>query len=585
MDNIKKIISFSKPLHKFYWMLTFLIVTSSSLGLVSPIIYKRIIDDIISQSSTMNQLAGWIALAFVIELVGSLFGTFSNRLGDFTSGRLKQYLTERFYAKVLSLNQDFFDSEISGKISNQLARGMEVIGGFANSISNFILPSFLQTAIIIAILSYYNIYIGLFIFALFPTYYFLTQFSTKAWGKLEEVKNKLDDLIRGRINEVLGNMRLVKSFTNEMREYKFISSNLTKSNAIYDKQSTTFHKIDFLRNISLNIILTLVSVLVFNGAFNQSITVGTVVLIFQYISLAKYPLYAMSYILTQVQMAESGSKEFFEIMHLESKEDIFERKAGIILKKPSISFSKVSFKYKDSKDVIDNVSFKLDYPQSIALVGHSGAGKSTIINMILKLYEPQKGSITLNGTDYSDLSTTDIRQNISLVFQDNELFSTSIRDNVSYGKPDATDKEIITALKRAQAWEFVSKMDKLLETEIGERGVRLSGGQKQRIQIARAILHSAPILILDEATSSLDSHSEMLVHEALQHLMKEKLVIIIAHRFSTIQDVDKIIVIDKGKVSDMGTPQELASRKGIYSELLGYQVEGNKKLLKEFEIV
>jgi ATP-binding cassette subfamily B protein len=173
---------------------------------------------------------------------------------------------------------------------------------------------------------------------------------------------------------------------------------------------------------------------------------------------------------------------------------------------------------------------------------------------------------------------------MALVFQDNELFSSTIRENVAYGKEGASDREIITALKKANAYEFVQKFKEGLDAKIGERGVKLSGGQKQRIQIARAILHDKPILILDEATSSLDSKSEKLVQDALEKLFKNRLVIIIAHRFSTIQNVDRIVVIDHGTITDSGTPRELAKKDGIYSELLRYQVEGNKKLLSEYDL-
>jgi ABC-type multidrug transport system fused ATPase/permease subunit len=219
-----------------------------------------------------------------------------------------------------------------------------------------------------------------------------------------------------------------------------------------------------------------------------------------------------------------------------------------------------------------------------ALVGHSGAGKSTIVNLILKFYDPTTGSILLKDKDYKTLDHAFIRNNISLVFQENELFSTTVKENVAYGKPEANEKEIINALKLANAYDFVLKLPKGIDSEVGERGVRLSGGQKQRIQIARAILKNAPILILDEATSSLDAKSEKEVQEALENLIKNRLVIVIAHRFSTIQNANKILVVEGGRITESGTPQQLAGKKGLYNELLSYQVEGNKKLLEKFEI-
>jgi ATP-binding cassette subfamily B protein len=308
------------------------------------------------------------------------------------------------------------------------------------------------------------------------------------------------------------------------------------------------------------------------------------VLILQLINQARIPLFAMSFILTQIQMAESGSKEYLELLSLPSAENYHRKIDTKRIEKPSIEFQHVSFHYEESETVLKDISFKINAGESVALVGHSGAGKSTIVNLILKFYNPSSGDILLKGNKYKNFEAASLRQNIALVFQENELFSSTIRENVAYGKNDATEKEIIRALTLANAIDFVNKLPKGLDSEVGERGVKLSGGQKQRIQIARAILKDAPILILDEATSSLDAKSEKEVQVALENLMKNRLTIIIAHRFSTIQNVDKIIVIDNGTIVDYGNPRELANKPGIYSDLLHYQVEGNKKLLESFEI-
>ncbi|HSX09316.1 MAG TPA: ATP-binding cassette domain-containing protein, partial [Candidatus Saccharimonadales bacterium] len=237
-----------------------------------------------------------------------------------------------------------------------------------------------------------------------------------------------------------------------------------------------------------------------------------------------------------------------------------------------------------SNSSLKDVSFKISHGESVAIVGHSGAGKTTTANLLLKFYVPSSGDILLNGKSYKDLDHAFVRQNIALVFQDNEVFSSTVRENVAYGAANATDEDVMNALKLANAKNFIDKLPNGIDSEIGERGVRLSGGEKQRIQIARAILKDAPILILDEATSSLDAKSENEVQKGLDNLMKNRLTIIIAHRFTTIQHVDKIIVIDDGRIVDMGTPKELASRPGIYSDLLHYQIEGNKKLLESYDI-
>ncbi len=588
MKNIVKIIKISRPLHPVAVLITILIVITSLLELATPIFSKFIVDEITNKTQDGNadthSLIFWIGMAFVFSLISLVLTSVTNRLGDHFAGRLRKFLTEKYYHKVLTLPQSYFDSELSGKIVNQLNRGISSIGDFANTSTNFLLPMFLQSVFTIAVLAKYNVPIAFFTFILFPIYTYLSYYSSKKWGESEVAKNQIEDKSRGRIQEVVMNMILVKSFNRQKSEYQFISNKLAESNQIYATQSKSFHIFDFLRGLSLNFILLLINIVVFLNTFQGKLTIGEMVLIIQLVAQARRPLFAMSFILSRIQSAESGSKEFFEVLNLESTDQLRNVKISERIKNPSLKFENVSFQYEKSEGVLQNVSFEILPLQRIALVGHSGAGKSTVVNLILKFYDPTKGSISLSGKDYKNLDSLWIRENISLVFQDNELFSSTIKENILYGKEKATDKEIIQALRLANAYEFVKKFPHGINSEIGERGVRLSGGQKQRIQIARAILKNAPILILDEATSSLDAKSEKEVQMALENLMKDKLVIIIAHRFSTIQDVDHILVIDKGKIVDNGTPGELAKKEGLYRDLLNYQVEGNKKLLQEFEI-
>ena len=373
----------------------------------------------------------------------------------------------------------------------------------------------------------------------------------------------------------------------QAREWRFVSKKLEKINTIYDRQSTTYHIINFSREFGVEAVLLVIFLIVFRNTFNGIFTLGEMVLILQFLYQMRRPLFAMSFILERIQQAESGSKEFFEVMDLESSENVdmesLSRKR--INQKPSLRFEDVTFEYdRDKGAVLRDLSFEIPARQTVALVGHSGAGKSTIINLILKYYSPTRGEMFLGDKPYSKLTHQEVRSHISLVFQDSELFSTTVRENVAYGISKAKEEDIISALKKANAYDFVMKLPRTLDEEIGERGIRLSGGQKQRIQIARAIMHNAPILILDEATSNLDSRSEKQIQEALEALMKDKLVIVIAHRFSTIQNADQILVIDDGKLVDAGQPGGLAKRKGIYSELLRYQIEGNQRLLEKYEL-
>jgi ATP-binding cassette subfamily B protein len=562
-------------------------VVTAAIELIAPILSKFIVDQIVLQlktkSGNLQELIKLILIAFFMSFVGVVLTVTTDRIGDHFAGRLRKFLTEIFYTKVLSLPQAYFDSELSGKILNQLSRGIITINGFMNMSSNFLLPTLLQSFFTIAVMVKYNALVGLFTFLLFPIYLSLSHYSTKKWGEEETKKNTIEDYSRGRIQEVISNIKLVKSFNNEQKEYSIISTNLSESNKIYAHQSTNFHIFDFLRNASLITIIAAINIVVFYNTFRGILTIGEMVLILQLLNQARRPLFAMSFILTQIQTAESGSKEFFEILDLPSVEPYDQITQKKQIQNPKIEFRNVSFKYETSESVLKRVSFILGGNKTYALVGHSGVGKTTVVNLILKLYRPISGEIFLNGKPYADYNHRTIRHNIGLVFQENELFSSTIRENVSYGN-NASDKEIIKALRLANAHDFVMQLPKKIESEIGERGVRLSGGQKQRIQIARAILKNAPILILDEATSSLDSQSELEVQKGLENLIKNKLVIIVAHRFSTIQNVDSIVVIDKGTVADFGDPKGLSKRKGIYRDLLTYQIEGNKKLLANFDI-
>lgn len=586
MKNIIRIIKISKPLHKVFYIILSLSFASAIVAQIGPIISKQIVDQVQIQlesgTGNLDKVIGFVVIAFIVMMIGTLIDSLTQRIGDHFGGELRRFLMFKFYDHIFRLPQSYFDTELSGKIINQLNRGISSVEGFMKAASNFIFPNILLSIFTIGLMFVYSWQVAVFTIILFPIYTALSMYSAKKWGELEVHKNKHEDNSRGRIQEAISNMRLVKGFNNQLNERDFVDEEQASVNRIYAKQSQTFHIFDFLRNTSLNIVLLAISLVIYNKAFEGEYTLGTVVLLIQLIYQVRRPLFAMSFILSQIQTTEAGTKEYFEILDIKPEED-FELDNNFKLDHPTIEFKNVSFQYEQGKGVLDGVNLKIKEDEKIALVGHSGAGKSTIINLITKFYNPTKGDLLIGGKNYKDISHNEVRSNIALVFQENELFSTTIRENVAYGK-EVEDKEVIEALESANAWGFVQKLDGQLEAQIGERGIKLSGGQKQRIQIARAILHDAPIVILDEATSNLDSKSESEVQEALERLMKNKMVIIIAHRFSTIQNVDKVIVVSDGKIIDSGTPKELSTRDGIYRDLLKYQVEGDKKLLENFEL-
>lgn len=586
MQNIWKVIKLAKPYHKFFYLISVVIVFSTSLALVSPYLIKLIVDQIELQitkgTGDINKLYWYIGLLFLSSVLSIIFDALNQRLGDYTRARVGKFLTEHFYEKIFTLPQGYFDSQISGKIVNQLNRGILSLQDFLGQASNFIIPAIIRSVFIIVLLAFYSVPIAVMVLIIFPFYIYISSYSTKKWGEKEMEKNQIEDATRGRIQEVINNIRLVKGYNTQIEEYKYVSKNMQKSIEIYDKQSTMYHILNFTRNFGLEIGLIIISIMVFYNTFTGALSIGVMVLILQYLNQIRWPLFAMSFILEQTKRAEVGSKEYFEILELESTEKLPKTAVKRKFKNPNLSFEHVSFEYPESGIVLDDVSFNLSKNETVALVGHSGAGKTTLINLILKFYDPTAGTIKIDGEDYKKISHAEVRSHISLVFQENELFSTTVFENVAYGMSDAKEEDVVDALKKANAYEFVMKFPKGIYAEIGERGVKLSGGQKQRLQIARAILANSPILILDEATSSLDAKSEKLVQEALEKLMKNRLVIIIAHRFSTIQNADKILVLENGVIADSGSPGELAKKKGIYSELLQYQIQGNQKLLSKY---
>ncbi len=589
MRNIIRIIKIARPLWGLLALVSSLIVCGALVDLVTPLLFKQAVDEITRiQSSAVratipSTIITIMGAMLVINIVGQAISNVSSRLGDHFAGKLRRYLTNRYYEKALTLSQSYYDGELSGKIINELNRGVQVISDFFNTATNFIGPSFLQAVFTIVLLAYFDIPTALCILLLFPLYIVLTALSTKKWSLYQAKRNTVEDRVRGRLSESIQNIRLVRGFNNQSRELQAVSQGLQESNTWYAKQSGTFHLYDFARNTGLHGILFVVFLLSFIRTYQGQSSLGELILIIQLVNQIRRPLFAMSFVLGRIQEAETGSKEYFHVFDLPSREPLDSISSVRSVPTHSLVFDDVSFAYEQDRTILHHVSFTIDRDQVVALVGKSGAGKTTITNLIMKFYDPTGGDISMGGLSYRQLSATDVRHHIALVFQDHELFSTSVRENVAYGQ-DADDHAIEDALAKAQALDFVRGLPRGLDSEIGERGVKLSGGQKQRIQIARAILRDAPILILDEATSSLDAQSESEVQRALEVLMRDRIVLVIAHRFSTIRNADRIIVLDEGAIIDQGAPTELATHAGIYQDLLRFQIEGNQKLLDTFEL-
>lgn len=358
-------------------------------------------------------------------------------------------------------------------------------------------------------------------------------------------------------------------------------------------QSRGYHSFDFLRRIILNIIFFLIYAYIIYNTYESRYTIGEMTLMLQLVNQARFPLFAMSFILNQIQQAQAGSKEFFDVLKTQVKIKDPKRPKRVRSLVGNVEFKNVFFAYEHDNYVLKDISFSLKKGEKLAIVGQSGEGKSTLINLLLRFYTPQKGKILVDGVGINTIKQRDLHEHVSIVMQDTFLFSGTLYENIAYGKINSNKQDVISAARKANAEEFIEKFKDKYNTQVGERGIKLSGGQKQRISIARAILKNSPILVLDEATSSLDSKSEGEVQKALEELMKNKTSIIIAHRLSTIKNVDKIIVLKDGKIAEKGSPSELIKKHGIYANLVKLQKEAleaektvmeNQKKLKEYNI-
>lgn len=587
MKSIWRIISYTKQLWPYYVAVSGISILVAIVGLLVPLLSGRAIDAIQKGSQTEVSYVVWLAIGiFALDAGRTLLTNIGGYLGDQMSVKLQKILSHRYYQHLMELPQQYFDTELSGKLINRLNRSIIQITGFMQMWSNNFLQFVFSTVFALGIIAYFSWPIALLLFSLYPIYIFMTVKTSGKWQKYQAKKNLNTDIASGRFAEAIGQIKVVKSFVQEKHELGYFDGFMNKIVRLNVPQSMLWHKRDVQRGLVLNVTFLGVYLLIFIQAVNGHFTAGQAVALILYAMQIRIPIFTISFLVENTQKAVADSKDYFEVMNLEPQ--ISDQPDAITIKvaKGAVEFDHVSFAY-DQKPVIKDVSLQIKPDTKVALVGESGEGKTTLTNLLLRLYEPQEGAIFIDSQDISHVSQASLRKNIGVVFQDPALFSGTIRENIAYANPKASLEKVTAAAKAANAHEFIAKLDKGYDTEIGERGLKLSGGQKQRIAIARALLKDAPILVLDEATSSLDSKSEAMVQEALQRLMKGRTTIIIAHRLSTIQHVDQIITMQGGKVDEVGTPAELAKSGGIYDQLLKLQqghTEASKKKLKNYEI-
>lgn len=581
MRAIFKILKFSGHLWRYYLAISILSLSVSLLAQAMPLITREIIDGFTGGDLAINTALLLVLAIFIASVLETFINNINGYFGDVLSVKISNFLSDKFYQKILRLPQGYYDKELTGTITARLNRSTVGLSTFMQALSNNFL-GFIGTTIF-ALFFIFSIswVVGLVLLSFYPIYILMTIKSSGTWQGYENEKNALKDSAAGRFQEAISNIKTIKSFTSEERELKQFNNTLEKLLPLNSKQSIYWNRKDAERKTLVNVIFGLVFVAIVQQLYAGAITIGDTAALIQFALMVRVPIFMISYLVSQFQQATASSKDYF--ITLEQVEE--DRSATKVIKNisGSIKFDQVDFYYKKGESVFKNINFEVKPGQKVALVGESGQGKSTLAHLLLKLYTPTSGKILIDGEDISELETISLRRDIGLVLQEPALFSGTIYENIAYGRPKATKKEVIQAAKAANADGFIQKFKDGYSSYIGERGVKLSGGQKQRVAIARTILKDAPILILDEATSSLDSKAEKEVQIALDNLMQNKTTLIIAHRLSTIAGADLIVTLKDGRVDEVGSPKDLAKTGGVYAELLELQSSGTKEAKKKLE--
>ena len=605
MRSLSRIVRSMRELWPYYVMVILAATVTVLLSMASPFLIKHATDTIVDtvNGSVTVEDATTVVIAVAVglllaELAHTVIHNIGGWFGDVMGMRMRQILSNRYFAKLLSLPQGYFDKQITGTIISRLDRSILGLTQFLQAFANNFFSMILTVIVVLAISAWYYWPLALLLVIIFPMYLWLTALTSKRWMRWEKTKNDHVDAAQGRFAEVIGQVKVVKSFVSELRELRLFQQHFAETVSVTKEQSRWWHMMDIFRMAGMNVIFFAIYLVLFLQTLNGNFTIGDMVLLVQLVAMAKQPATMMSWMVDSAQRAAAGSREYFEAM-----EELEEATASPVLLAasreygpsvipeqdvrdaipdppaplegcsrpggtPVVEFENVTFGYDVDDPVIHDVNLTAGFNEKVALVGESGGGKSTLVNLLLGLYRPSSGTLRVCGHDIAELSAAQLRGMVGVVFQDAALFSGTIRENIAYGRPDASDAEIEDAARRANADGFIRAFPQGYDTVIGERGLRLSGGQKQRVAVARAMLKDAPILVLDEATSALDTRAERAVQAGLEELMVGRTTLVIAHRLSTIASVDTIVTLSEGRVDEIGTPAELAVSGGIYGELL-----------------
>jgi subfamily B ATP-binding cassette protein MsbA len=547
-----------------------LIIIRSLAGLVLPYASKNLIDEVIP-SNDMKALTTLLIIVCVSLLFQAISSFSLTRILSVEAQYLISVLRSNVQKKLMKLPISYFDNTKSGALVSRVMTDVEGVRNLVGTGLVQLIGGSLTSIISLVILIKINAMMTLFVMVPVIIFAFV---ALKAFGYIRPIfreRGKINAEVTGRLTETLNGIRVIKGFNAENQENLEFEKGVERLFLNVKKSLTATALISSSSAFLLG--LASAGIMGMGGYFmmNNTMTTGEFVSFTLFLGFMIAPIVQMSNIGSQLTEAFAGLDRTQEIMNAEEEDDPEQRSIVLGEFKGNMSFQDVSFSYESNKEVLHNISFEAPTGTVTALVGSSGSGKSTIAGLAATFLNPVEGKVLLDGQDLSKVNLGSFRKHLGVVLQDDFLYEGTIRENILFPRPLASESELLAAVKGAYVDEFTDRFDEGLDTVIGERGVKLSGGQKQRISIARALLANPRIIILDEATSNLDTESELYIQRSLQELMKDRTTFVIAHRLSTIQKADQILVIEDGRIVESGKHQELLALKGRYHDLFTYQ--------------